>query len=828
MKNKNNDTLARAATPESADHNARDAAHLEGRPYANVSDVRQCAGAFNPAGQHGSVSDPMPRPTLRVGLILTVCLALCIAASFSLISQFGTRVWPFAGLAGLAAGLAVGVVGPVLWRWALFNRDHVFTEDSIETSENRDRLLDELDQKIEQVEDARWQLDERVQRYRDLLDQHQDMIVRLNSDGEVTFANRAFCQMFGVDLKNVVGRRPRDDIAQVLSRHSLILDKQAHTQITEQLETENGTRWIAWQGQAIDTNNGLERQYDGRDVTDDVTSNQALKEARDEAQQANRAKSRFLASMSHEIRTPMNGILGMAQLLQNEPLTRQQTTYVDAIDLSARNLLTIIDEILDYSKIEAGRLVLSDRRFSIEHIVLSVAELLAPGAHKKGLELAWTVHPDACGAFVGDSARVRQILLNLVSNAVKYTDRGGIAVTVQRGPKDEALATGVTPIIVRVTDTGIGLSEQEQRSLFSEFSQTDQALKRQAGGTGLGLAISRRLAKAMGGSLTVKSAVGAGSTFTAELYLREAETGEQNARTLAHHSQDTRVLLAFDRPIERAALRESLEQLNVHAVSSTLSKAAGTLADAKVRAQAFTHLVVDDRGDPEVAGKLLASLQTLAAEKGDAQKAVRGLVMVDMLSRDRLPEFEVRGFEGYLVRPIRPQALLEQLSKSSFALESETSKPHPDLPVSAEPTDRPLRFLLVEDNDINALLVEKQLRQAGHTIERDATGADALSRIRRCLTGREAPFDVILMDVLLPEMDGLEATRMISKLYRTDLHAEVRPPIIALTANAFEEDRQRCLEAGMDDYLAKPFDQQMLQAVLARCLAQRRDAVCVL
>ena len=491
--------------------------------------------------------------------------------------------------------------------------------------------------------------------------------------------------------------------------------------------------------------------------------------------------------------------------------------------MSARNLLTIIDEILDFSKIEAGKIQLAERYFSVEDTVLSVVELLAPSAQEKGLQIAWTVDRASSGEFIGDAARVRQILLNLISNAVKFTDRGGVRVSVTAKEMSTTPSDMTLRLQIRVSDTGIGLSETDQRQLFSEFAQTDEALKRQSGGTGLGLAISKRLAEVMGGSLSVESNVGRGSCFIAELELKPVfgAVASHGFATL-QESPKLKVLLAFDLLLERAALAEILSDAGIDVVECRLEEASDVAEQAARNHRPFTRIVVDAEADPELAARTLRNTVAQGTACGFSDGEVRGLVLVNVLSRDMLPTFQRVGFDAYLVRPVRPKTVFEQLIAyrgHQNRLENETPGcDHAEPRVIARET---LNFLLVEDNDINALLVDRQLKRLGHKIERVDNGASALEMMEQVITGDCDRFDVILMDVLLPEMDGFEATARIAQLFSEHGIEDQRPPVIALTANAFEEDKKRCLDAGMDDYLAKPFDQQMLAVVLDRCFANQ-------
>lgn len=680
-----------------------------------------------------------------------------------------------------------------------------------------DDVVANIDQKIEQLQDAEWQLSDSAQRYRSLLDEHADMIACLDRDGRLTFCNQAFLKKFSLSREDAIGTKFAPESLESLELGDTTSIPAGQSRTLRKLMTAEGPRWIEWTEQPLteiaDLCDAVE--VTARDVTESLLQQQKLKEAGQQAEQASRAKSRFLASMSHEIRTPMNGILGMASLLLETKQNDEQKTYTRAIDQSAKNLLALIDEILDFSKIEAGKMQLKKRPFSLEETVQSVVELIAPSAQQKGLELAWRLDRNARGTFLGDGMRVRQILLNLMTNAVKFTDQGGIRID---GSVLEPQSDDVGSVVAKidVTDTGIGLTQDEQARLFGEFEQSDETLHRQAGGTGLGLAISRRLAGAMGGDLSVESEPGQGSVFSVTFKLASLQRPYPLLVTKSERIADTRVLLAFDRPLEREALAETLGQFGVVATACDFDQAFGAIEKASASGKPITHIAVENGVDAAKAGELLR----LAAAKAQAAKRrpvdVQGLVLVSVLSRSGLASLRQQGFRTYLVRPVRPQSLLEQLnlttaSKAGLNSAGEATKPAPYGFAVA-----PLRFLLAEDNDINALLVEKVLGSAGHDVHRVSNGRAAVAEFEAVATGATPAYDAVLMDVMLPEMDGIEATQKLKAVLTASKTGAPLPPVIALTANAFDEDRQTCLEAGLDDYLSKPFDREMLEAVLKR------------
>jgi CheY-like chemotaxis protein len=506
----------------------------------------------------------------------------------------------------------------------------------------------------------------------------------------------------------------------------------------------------------------------------------------------------------------MNGILGMTSLLCDSDLSAEQHTYAHAIERSARTLLTLIDEILDFSKIEADKLQLTSAPLAIDECVQSVVELLAPKAHEKGIELAWAVDPALSRLLLGDEVRVRQIVTNLLGNAIKFTDCGGVLVTVSASETSRLGAEADDlGIAIAVEDTGMGIAPEALPSLFAEFEQAEDAVRRRQGGTGLGLAISRRLARAMGGDIVVTSQPGVGATFTASMRLKRAALGA-TAQPAAAPPSSERVLLALDRAIERRALRLALEGAHIPAEESGIAGAVAMVSAAARAGEPFTSIVVEGGCGCQVAAGLLSHA------RATAPGGVKGVIVLDTAAKADFAQFRDAGFGAYLLRPVRPQSVLIRLGAGQEREPVEVpARPARPAPFIASPC-----VLLVEDNDINALLARRMLEKAGCRVEHCVNGREAVEAFRRVLEGADRTYDIVLMDAHMPVLDGLEATRAIKALFAArDAGAAPAPPIVAVTANAFEEDRRRCLEAGMDDYLAKPFGREALNLVLERWLS---------
>jgi signal transduction histidine kinase/CheY-like chemotaxis protein len=538
---------------------------------------------------------------------------------------------------------------------------------------------------------------------------------------------------------------------------------------------------------------------------------------------ANRAKSEFLANMSHEIRTPMNGVLGMTELLLDTGLTETQRRYAQTVHHSGESLLHIINDILDFSKIEAGKMELDTVDFNVRETAEEVAELLAGRAHAKGLELLCDIDDDVPALVGGDSGRLRQVLMNLVGNAVKFTERGEVAVTVKRAPTGKVLApAGSCVLLFSVRDSGIGIDPEARSRLFKAFVQADGSTTRRFGGTGLGLVICKQLVEMMGGEIDIESRPGEGSTFWFTATLAVAEVAgalPEPAKNLAGQ----RVLIVDDNPANCAILARYVSGWGMANEAADRGERALTMLRAAAARGTPYDVALIDMKMPGMNGMELG--KAIGTDRALAK--TRLIMLSSVPSRDMEALSREAGFAACLSKPVGRAALYRCIAGVTglAAAPQPAARQVPAPHLQAQQSSLTARVLVVEDNRVNQEICSAMLRALG--CEADLA-SDGRAGVEAAFKG---DYDVVLMDCQMPVMDGFEAATTI-RAREAELNTESRAsgqpprrmPIVALTANAMQGDRERCLAAGMDDYLAKPFKKEQLRAILEPWMRQRSQA----
>ena len=679
----------------------------------------------------------------------------------------------------------------------------------------------ELENEVAERNQAQQSLEERTAFLNSLIQNSPVAIVAIGMDDRIKMCNPAFETIFRFRQSEILGRpllellAPADLVDEIKANKKKLLAGETSHIVTRRKRSDGTSVDVEVYSVPLSSGGvqtGAVLLY--MDITERKLAEDALLHAKESAESASRAKSEFLANMSHEIRTPMNGIIGMTELALDTQLTVEQREYLNMVKTSGASLLTLINDILDFSKIEAGKLDLDVSDFSLRQNIGETLKALGFRAHQKGLELAWRVAQDVPDYLAGDASRVRQVLVNLVGNAVKFTERGEVVVEIERDPKS---TDAMVVLHFCVRDTGIGIAKEKQDMVFGAFTQADSSTTRKYGGTGLGLAITRRLVDLMGGKLWLESEPGVGSAFHFTIRFEKASaqpaSDYPDPKILSHAS----ILVVDDNETNRIILVEMLARWGIQVATAKDAREALEILTRSGNRDPHFDAVISDLQMPHMDGFEFVE---------NIRKSVQfGQIPVLMLSSSAQQGEHERcrqlGISAYLAKPIQPSELLDTILN---ALSLHASGPKQTQDMTQDKTQEVLpqsdwrqgmKVLLAEDNAVNRTLATRLLQKHGHTVVVVENGRQAVETLER------ETVDLVLMDVQMPEMDGLEATAAIrEKEKKTGDHL----PIIALTAHAMKGDREKCLAAGTDDYLTKPIRTADLFAAVERLRNTKTDA----
>jgi PAS domain S-box-containing protein len=709
---------------------------------------------------------------------------------------------------GMSAAIGVGLLFVLVLVW---RRIVQLIVGYLQATDTAEAALALANQTLEdRVRERTAELQQSEERFRSLSACSPIGVFQSDCNGSFTYGNLRWEQLSGLTLQDSLGQGWLDALdpqdRQALHQEWLAAARNGASFSREfrVRPAHNELRWLHMRAAPMSRGDGASLSYVGsfEDITAQKQVQAALEQAKEAAEAASRAKSEFLANMSHEIRTPMNGILGMAGLMLDTRLDPEQRDYVEMIKSSADALLVVLNDILDFSKIEAGKLSLDPIEFDLRDRIGAMMKALALRAHQKGLELVFHIDPQIPDRLLGDANRLRQVLINLLGNAVKFTDRGEVLLHLGLQSRDEE----DVQLRFEVTDTGIGIPPDKQHLIFGAFAQADASTTRRYGGTGLGLAICQSLVQLMGGKIQVKSEPGQGSTFYFDLPFGVCHSAPQ-ALASFKSLEGLRTLVVDDNATNRRVFEAMLLSWRMApGLAEDAAEGLTELERAAVAGRPYALALVD---------LMMPGMDGFGfVERLRSEPRLADTPILILSSADRphdAARCREKGIAGYLTKPVGHSELLETILEILGAAPSvaeaaeEPAPPEPDPPSGGD-----LRILLAEDNLVNQKLALRLLEKKGYQVQVAATGREALSWLEA------ERFDLVLMDVQMPEMSGFEATSLIrdkEKLQGGHL------PIVAMTAHAMSGDRERCLAAGMDGYVAKPIRPKDLYEAIERALA---------
>lgn len=706
---------------------------------------------------------------------------MLVYASFAAVLLFAA----LARLSGspdfISIGLMVtGLGGAAIFAWRLRATSEAMSLVG-ETAERRRAEAELLSSRMREIQ-------KREKRFNGLIDALGDLVVHRDRDGRIVYVNTVFAQLLGSDAHDLCGRTlPEIGVEIGIVPDAAFASGQCLSSTDVVIPVPGSPRWFSWIELSVrDTESGaVSHRAIARDITARKRAETALINARERAEYANRAKSRFLATVSHEIRTPMNGIMGMAKLLADTGLSPEQRTYVGAVSTSASALLALIEDLLDYSKIEAGRFEPEPQPMSPREIGDNVVELLSARAFGKGIGLGCHVAPDVPQMITADPGRVRQVLLNLIENAIKFTDNGGVLVVISKETDGKS-----EMIRFAVTDTGAGLLNTDVKRIFIEFEQADGTSTRAHDGAGLGLAISKRIVESMGGTIGVTSDYGKGSEFFFTIPAADPVDGtNMRGQVLAGRQ----AVIVTPHRAEATAIA-----LSIHAHGGAIRIAENVAAALKLAEGCDTLLI--DASLEKRDGRTLRRLRRAGFSDCEA------ITLIAPTDRGRLGDFRKNGYATFLARPVRGETLLRVLlsSMSTPGAPDSANRDVAEENTGAGPSS--LSVLIAEDNEINAMLARASLVKAGHSVDVVANGKAAVEAATD--PKRKRHYDIILMDLHMPIMDGLDAIAAIRRHEEQEALAPI--PILVLSADSQEKTRHSVLAHGASGFVTKPIDPEAL------------------